>query len=394
MKYFSLTFACLLFSVVSFSQTVLETRENSPKFEIPNIPGYYTLKCDFHMHTIFSDGKVWPDVRVNEAIFEGLDVIAITDHVEKKTKGVDDNHVMGYHIAKKAAEVKELIVIPGGELSASKDHYNALFLTNQDEPILRDKTPAIRIKGANEQGGIVFWNHPGRPESYKNGNAPTEGELIPLLSNGQVKGIEICNGDSYYEGAHKMALENNLTIVGNSDMHGLSYYMHDPLKHRTITLVFAKEKSVEEIKKALLNQRTVIYRGKDLIGSEEYLRPLFMESVEVKADYREEITVGEFFEKNPKTDDRNRATKAYYRDGITIAYVELINNSDFDFYCDYKGPFKLYNAVSMVSIPAHSSTVIGVKTNEILDSFNINFVIHNAIIAPGEKLKVKIPVKI
>jgi hypothetical protein len=48
----------------------------------------------------------------------------------------------------------------------------------------------------------------------------------------------------------------------------------------------------------------------------------------------------------------------------------------------------------MVSIPAHSSTVIGVKTNEILDSFNINFVIHNAIIAPGEKLKVEIPVKI
>ena len=41
-----------------------------------------TLKCDFHIHTVFSDGKVWPDIRVAEAWQEGLDAIAITDHIE------------------------------------------------------------------------------------------------------------------------------------------------------------------------------------------------------------------------------------------------------------------------------------------------------------------------
>ena len=34
---------------------------------IPDIPGYKTLKCDFHIHTVFSDGSVWPDIRSEEA---------------------------------------------------------------------------------------------------------------------------------------------------------------------------------------------------------------------------------------------------------------------------------------------------------------------------------------
>src|SRR5512133_1576292 len=49
---------------------------------LPDIPGFVTLKCDFHMHTMFSDGDVWPTVRVDEALRDGLDVIAITDHLE------------------------------------------------------------------------------------------------------------------------------------------------------------------------------------------------------------------------------------------------------------------------------------------------------------------------
>ena len=50
--------------------------------EFPNIPGYLTLKCDFHMHTVFSDGSVWPDIRVEEALKDGLDAIATTEHLE------------------------------------------------------------------------------------------------------------------------------------------------------------------------------------------------------------------------------------------------------------------------------------------------------------------------
>ena len=53
---------------------------------LPDLPGYVTLKCDFHMHTVFSDGNVWPTVRVGEAYRDGLDAIAITDHIEYSPK--------------------------------------------------------------------------------------------------------------------------------------------------------------------------------------------------------------------------------------------------------------------------------------------------------------------
>lgn len=52
------------------------------EISIPGFDGYQTLKCDFHIHTVFSDGSVWPDIRVQEAWQEGLDAIAMTDHIE------------------------------------------------------------------------------------------------------------------------------------------------------------------------------------------------------------------------------------------------------------------------------------------------------------------------
>ena len=33
------------------------------RIEFPDIPGYQTLKCDLHLHTVFSDGSVWPQRR-------------------------------------------------------------------------------------------------------------------------------------------------------------------------------------------------------------------------------------------------------------------------------------------------------------------------------------------
>ena len=29
---------------------------------LPDLDGYKTLKCDFHMHTVFSDGNLWISV--------------------------------------------------------------------------------------------------------------------------------------------------------------------------------------------------------------------------------------------------------------------------------------------------------------------------------------------
>ena len=47
---------------------------------LPSLNGLVPVKCDFHVHTVFSDGDVWPTARVKEAWQDGLDAIAITDH--------------------------------------------------------------------------------------------------------------------------------------------------------------------------------------------------------------------------------------------------------------------------------------------------------------------------
>ena len=52
------------------------------RIEFPDLPGYKTLVCDLHMHSVFSDGSVWPDIRIEEAKRDGLDVIATTEHIE------------------------------------------------------------------------------------------------------------------------------------------------------------------------------------------------------------------------------------------------------------------------------------------------------------------------
>ena len=78
MKKYFLTLACA-------AAVMMPAYALSPnKMVIPDVEGYKTLKGDFHIHTVFSDATVWPTTRVQEAIWEGLDVIAITDHVDTR----------------------------------------------------------------------------------------------------------------------------------------------------------------------------------------------------------------------------------------------------------------------------------------------------------------------
>ena len=49
---------------------------------LPQVKGYNIYKADFHIHTVYSDGHVSPKGRVTEAYYDGLDIIAITDHIE------------------------------------------------------------------------------------------------------------------------------------------------------------------------------------------------------------------------------------------------------------------------------------------------------------------------
>ena len=49
---------------------------------LPQVNGYNVYKSDLHLHTIYSDGDVTPEYLVREALNDGLDVVASTEHVE------------------------------------------------------------------------------------------------------------------------------------------------------------------------------------------------------------------------------------------------------------------------------------------------------------------------
>lgn len=250
---------------------------------LPDIPGYVTLKCDFHIHTVFSDGMVWPTVRAEEAWREGLDAIAITDHIEHLPHKADMiiNHNRAHQLAKGRGDELQLMVIAGSEITRDMPpgHLNAIFLTNAallETPLWRDA-----IDAAHQQGAFIFWNHPGWDRQLSNGVGRWYPEHTELLQAGKLHGIEVVNGRHYYPEAHRWALEKNLTMFSNSDIHQpmhMDYQLHAG-DHRPVTLVLARDRSKAALKEALFARRTVLYAANRLIGREEFLRPLFERSL-------------------------------------------------------------------------------------------------------------------
>lgn len=249
---------------------------------LPDIPGYKTLKCDFHMHTVFSDGNVWPTVRVSEAWEQGLDAIAITDHIEGNPKKMPGLKHTEYEIALPAAKMSDIILIRAGEISRSMPpgHFNALFVKDVNALNLTDYMDAIGE--AVKQGGFIIWNHPGwrkqQPDSTK-----WMAEHESIYQKGWMHGIEVFNEKEWYPEAIHWALEKNLTITGNSDIHEEYDYKYntDIYPVRPVTLVFAKERTEEAIKEAMFARRTVALFFNKLVGKKELVESLVQQSIKV-----------------------------------------------------------------------------------------------------------------
>ncbi len=147
---------------------------------IPDLPGYRTLKCDFHIHTVFSDGKVWPDIRAEEAWREGLDAIAITDHIEYQPHKADlpTAHNRSFEIARPHGEALQLLVIRGSEITRDMPpgHLNAIFLS--DARALEVEHWRDAVAEAHRQGAFIFWNHPGWTGQQPDGVARWYPELL------------------------------------------------------------------------------------------------------------------------------------------------------------------------------------------------------------------------
>ncbi|MCR4440020.1 MAG: PHP domain-containing protein [bacterium] len=341
----------------------------------PDLPGYVTLVCDFHLHTVFSDGTVWPTARVEEAWRQGLDAIALTEHLEGRhhRAEVTGSSNTSFDKAKARAQELGLILIRGGEISRSMPpgHFNAIFLSDADALAVDDWRQAI--KAAIDQGAFVFWNHPGWRQP---GTIPVwYDEHTELLQKGWLHGIEVVNSHEYYPDVQTWCAEKNLTLLGNSDAHDPVAMEYDLAagEHRPLTLVFARQRSAEAIKEALRARRTVVYWESLLIGEGKFLQALFEQGVSA-VNQGLEVVAG-------------RSAELQVHNSLPVA-LELTAEGEGDYLMPPEKVTLPAERISLVRLRAAQTARKG--SGRVL----LHFRVENMREGPGQGLRVSLPVKV
>ncbi|RIH67206.1 histidinol-phosphatase [Mariniphaga sediminis] len=276
-----------------FRMDEFRNAKKRPIIQIPGFDGYQTLKCDFHMHTVFSDGHVWPTVRVQEAWQEGLDVIAITDHVEytPHSGDVKVDHNRAWELAKGVATQNNIVIIKGTEITRATPpgHFNAIFIGDASGYVegRENEKDKEAVSKAVAQDAFIFWNHPGWKASQIEGSYEWIDFVDELHNEKVLNGIEVFNGFSFHKKALDWCIDNDLTVMGSSDIHNLVKHDYDlgDYIHRSMTLVFAKERTAESVREALAAGRTVAWSSKYIAGKEEHVRNLFFACVEMGSPF-------------------------------------------------------------------------------------------------------------
>ena len=339
----------------------------------PDVPGYHVLSCDFHQHTVFSDGSVWPDIRVQEALRDSVDAISLTEHLEYQPHQADIPHPdrnRAYQLAQEEAKGSNLIVVNGSEITRDMPpgHTNAIFLTDANKLLHDDAMESFRE--AKRQGAFVFWNHPNWTAQRPDGVATLTDMHRKMLAEGLLQGIEVINDVNFSDEAFQIALDQNLTLMGTSDIHGLidwNYLVHEG-GHRPVTLVLAKERSAESIREALFAHRTVVYMNNTLAGRPEHLLPLLSACIRVES--------------------------AEYEGNTSVLKVALRNLGDSDLLLQNQSGYTFHHDAGIVELHGNSQTVILVKTRERLKSVELPFNVLNAFTAPGKATSVRLTVEV
>lgn len=359
-------FLFCLIACSAYSQTEPPHSHRLPRaLKFPDVPGYKVMKCDLHQHTVFSDGSVWPDIRVAEALMDGLDAISLTEHLEYQPHKADIPHPdrnRSYEIALKEAKNHRLHIIRGSEITRKLEnngpgHCNAVFIQDANKLLIQDSVAVFRE--AKRQGAFTFWNHPNWVRQQPDGMA-TLGPLHKyLIKEKLLDGIEVVNDVNYSDEALQIALDNNLTIMGCSDIHKLVDWTFGVPQggHRPVTMVFAKDTSANAIKEGLLNRRTVVFFNNLLIGRDEFLVPLVRESLKI--------------------------TSAKYQPKTTVLEVEIENVSSCEFILQNKTRYTFHAHGDVVTLKPGEKTTIEVKTKDKLSNVELQFEVLNAIHAPN-----------
>ena len=402
-KSYLLTLISFIFFNITFADGKIESYKSGldRTMSFPDTKEYLTISTDLHTHSVFSDGHVWPNIRVAEARKDNIDVLAITEHLEYQPHIMHiphENRNAAYIEAKRSASGTDLIVINGSEITREMPpgHINAIFVKDAnklykfDQKLLPEAKELIQeraqgaelpeeqmqvienyalgnlyppleaLKEAKKQGAFVFWNHPMWGSQASDGIARLDEMHKEFITKDLLHGIEIVNTGTYSEEAFKIALENNLALIGTSDVHDLIEWDYDAHnnEHRPVTLVFAKERNEASIKEALFDRRTVVVFKDRLIGKSEHLLPLLESIISISSNG--------------------------YRKGTQILKIEILNNSSANMVLENLSEFNFADSDDLISIPKNGKVTLQVKTLEVLNNLDLKFRILNALTAPKQ----------
>ena len=411
-KSYFLTLISVIFFNITFADGKIESYKSGldRTMSFPDTKEYLTISTDLHTHSVFSDGHVWPNIRVAEARKDNIDVLAITEHLEYQPHIMHiphENRNAAYIEAKRSASGTDLIVINGSEITREMPpgHINAIFVKDAnklykfDQKLLPEAKELIQeraqgaelpeeqmqvienyalgnlyppleaLKEAKNQGAFVFWNHPMWGSQASDGIARLDEMHKEFITKDLLHGIEIVNTGTYSEEAFNIALENNLALIGTSDVHDLIEWDYDAHnnEHRPVTLVFAKERNEASIKEALFDRRTVVVFKDRLIGKSEHLLPLLESIISISSNG--------------------------YRKGTQILKIEILNNSSANMVLENLSEFNFADSDDLISIPKNGKVTLQVKTLEVLNNLDLKFRILNALTAPKENPVINFRIK-
>lgn len=247
--------------------------DTPPRHDFPRVGPYEVITGDFHMHTVHSDGRLITRERVEESYALGYDAIAITDHGNSKA----------YRVARYVGGSLGTIVLCGFETGvANQEHMNVLGVSashtprnphrwaekpGDDNVFYQDEMRRIAA-----DGGIIIYNHPhkGFREPVKSGI--DQGLLIGIEVKNDVVGkgwntVE-SHGTHCYPDAFDWALEHNLALFANTDVHGRRS------DRPATTLLWVREKTPEGVMDAFRGRRTAAWFDGMIWGREALLAEL------------------------------------------------------------------------------------------------------------------------
>jgi hypothetical protein len=394
-----------LFSVDIFSVgevfVINDYKDMDRIINFPNTEKYKVIVADLHTHSVFSDGAVWPNVRVEEAVRDGIDLLAITEHLEYQPHIDDIPHPdrnRSFDIAEDIAKNKDLTVINGAEITRMfpPGHINAIFIEDANKLIYLDETKISEAKEilkevpeesltnyedlswledaalaslwpvksalieARNQNAFTFWNHPAWSSEEFIGQPMLREIHKEFFRDNLLHGIEVANGDGYSEEAFRIALEYGLTVIGTSDVHGLIDWDYPSSigAHRPVTLILSESNSSDAIKSSLFSGKTVVWFKNNLIGLENNILEL--------------------------TNSYLKAKKVEILENSDIARVEIENVSDMRFIIQVLDQSSVVNESNLIEIAPNEKTVLQIDNG--IDKGSLDVKILNAFIAPNKNL--------